>query len=183
MAFNINEIRSQLVKGGARPNLFYVQFDNPANSSADFKVPFLVQATEIPAASIGQVQIPYFGRTIKLAGNRVYPDWSVTVMNDEDFLIRNALEEWSNKINAFEQNIRTFGGSEPSRYKATARVTQLGKDGKALRTYRFNGIWPADISGIGLNWGENDTIEQFQVTFAFDWWDIEDSTTGNAGGS
>lgn len=182
MSFDVNEIRSQLSLDGARPNLFYVQFNNPANSSGDLKVPFLVQAAEIPAATLGEVQVPYFGRTIKLAGNRTYANWTVTVMNDEDFLIRNALEEWSNKINSFQGNIRTFGGAEPTRYKATARVTQLGKTGNALRTYLFDGIFPVDVSGIGLNWADNDQIETFQVTFAYDWWKIDASTTGDAGG-
>lgn len=180
--FNINDIRAQLVGGGARPNLFSVQFNNPANSAGDIKVPFMVQASEIPAATLGEVPVPFFGRTIKLAGNRTYANWTVTVMNDEDHLVRNALENWSNKINSFEGNIRTFGGSEPSRYKGTARVTQYGKAGETLRVYRFNGIFPVDVSGIGLSWADNDQIETFQVTFAYDWWDIDGGVTGNAGG-
>lgn len=182
MAFNINEIRSQLTFGGARPNLFQVQFSNPANGAGDLKVPFLVQAAEIPAATLSEIQVPYFGRTIKVAGNRTYGNWTVTVMNDEDYLIRNALEQWSNRINSFEGNVRTFGGPESSRYKSTGRVTQMSKDGRALRTYRFNGIFPVDVSGIGLNWADNDQIETFQCTFAYDWWDIDTSITGNAGG-
>lgn len=182
MAFNVNEIRSQLTYGGARPNLFQVQFNNPANSAGDLKVPFLVHSAEIPAATLGEVQVPYFGRFIKLAGNRTYSNWTVSIQNDEDFLIRNALENWSNKINSFEGNVNTFGGPEATRYKSTARVVQLGKSGNSLRTYKFNGIFPVDVSGIGLSWADNDQIETYQVTFAFDWWEIDDTTTGNAGG-
>lgn len=182
MAFNVNNIRSQLTLDGARPNLFQVQIINPANGAGDLKVPFLVQASEIPAATLGEVPVPYFGRTIKLAGNRTYSNWTVTIMNDEDFLIRNAMEQWSNRINSFQGNVRTFGGPESSRYKSTARVTQLGKDGRALRVYKFEGIFPVDVSGIGLNWADNDQIETFQVTFAYDWWDIDGGVTGDAGG-
>jgi hypothetical protein len=182
MSFDVNDIRAQLAFGGARPNLFQVQFNNPGNSAGDLKVPFMVQASEIPAASIGEVPVPYFGRIVNVAGNRTYAPWTVTVMNDEDFLVRNALEEWSNKINAFRRNVGGFGSASPSRYKAQARVTQFGKEGNALRTYLFDGIFPTDISGIGLNWADNNQIEQFQVTFVYDYWKIDDSITGNSGG-
>ena len=92
MAFNINEIKSQMLFDGARPALFQVTIQNPANSVADIKVPFMCEATGIPQAELGMVQIPYFGRMIKLAGDRTYADWNVTIINDEDFLIRNAME-------------------------------------------------------------------------------------------
>lgn len=97
MAFNINEIRSQLTLGGARNSLFSVQITNPVNGIADIKVPFMVRATTIPEATLGVIEVPYFGRKIRLAGDRTYGTWTVQVLNDEDFLIRNALEEWSNK--------------------------------------------------------------------------------------
>lgn len=183
MGFDVNEIRSQLTYGGARPNQFEVQIFNPANSSGDLKVPFLVNAASLPASTLGQAPVAYQGRTINLAGNRTFAPWTVTIYNDEDFLIKNALEEWSNKINSMRGNTRGFGGPESSRYKSTARVTQKGKTGNNLRTYRFEGLFPVEVSEIGLNWGENDTIQQFQVTFAYDWWEIDESITGNAGGA
>jgi hypothetical protein len=177
MAFNINEIKSQLAGGGARQNLFQVRITNPANGSADIKVPFLVQASQIPAAGLGTIQVPYFGRTIKLAGDRQYAPWEVLVINDEDFKIRNAMEEWSNKINRFQGNIR-----ELANYKSQAQVIQYGKDGRILREYEFVGLWPANISEIGLDWGANDQIETFGVTFEFDFWRVSGGITGNAGG-
>jgi len=183
MAFNVNEIRSQLTLGGARPNLFQVTIQNPANSVADLKVPFMVQASSIPESNLGQITVPYFGRQIKLAGDRTFGTWNVNVMNDEDFLIRNAMEQWSNTINSLQGNIRGFGASSPLLYKAQAQVIQYSKTGLPIRTYQFNGIFPLSISAIDLNWGTNDTIQNFNVTFAYDWWEVSGGITGNAGGA
>lgn len=177
MAFNINEMRSQLVYGGARQNLFQVRIDNPANTSANFKVPFMVQAAQIPESQLGVIPVFYFGRQMKLAGDRTFGDWTVTVINDEDFLIRNAMEEWSNRINRLERNVRDI-----NRYKTNANVIQYAKDGSPIREYKFNGIFPSVISPIELDWGTTDQIESFQVTFSYDYWTVSGGTTGNAGG-
>lgn len=181
MAFNINEIRSQLTGGGARPTLFQVQITNPINGAGDLKVPFMVRATTLPASTLGVIEVPYFGRKIKVAGDRTFDTWSVTVMNDEDFLIRNAMEEWSNSINLHQQNTR-LGGSSPTEYKSQATVQQYGKDGSILRTYNFNGLFPTDISDITVDWDTVNTIEEFTVTFQYDWWNVSGGITGNAGG-
>jgi hypothetical protein len=114
MAFNVNEIRSQMVGGGARPTLFQVQITNPANGAGDLKVPFMVKATSLPASNLGTIEVGYFGRKVKVAGDRTFDEWSVTVINDEDFLIRNAMEEWMNQINLHQQNTRGFGTSNSS---------------------------------------------------------------------
>lgn len=177
MAFNINDIRSQLAFGGARGNLFQVEIFNRANGAGDFKTPFMVTTTSIPASNLGTINVPYFGRTMKLAGDRTFDQWSVTVMNDEDFIIRNAMEEWSNQINRLQRNVRDL-----NRYKSNATVTQFGKDGTRLRVYEFNGIFPVQIAGIELDWNPNDAIESFQVTFDYDYWTVVGGVTGNAGG-
>ena len=177
MAFNINEMRSQLVYGGARQNLFQVQILNPANSSGDLKTPFMVQAAQIPSSDLGVIPVFYFGRQMKLAGDRTFGEWTVNIINDEDFLIRNAMEEWSNKINRLERNVR-----EINRYKSLATVTQYAKDGTAIRSYEFNGIFPSNITPIDLDWSTTDQIESFQVTFQYDYWTVGQSSTGSAGG-
>ena len=100
MAFNINLFAGALKFGGARPSLFQVNITNPANAAADIQVPLLVRAAQIPAATLGINDVPYFGRQLRIAGNRTFADWTVTVINDEDFAIRNAMEEWSNTINS-----------------------------------------------------------------------------------
>lgn len=183
MAFNVNEIRSQLTLGGARASLFQVTIQNPANSVADIKVPFMVQSAQIPSATLGTIEIPYFGRKIKLAGDRTFAEWTVTIINDEDFLIRNAMEQWSNTINSLQGNLRGFGAASPLLYKAQAQVIQYSKTGLPLRTYQFNGIFPTEISAIDLDWNTTDEIERFSVTFQYDWWEVSGGVTGNAGGS
>jgi hypothetical protein len=177
MAFNINEMRSQLTFDGARQNLFQVQISNPANSSGDAKTRFMCQAAQMPGSDIGVIPVFYFGRQMKLAGDRTFAEWTVTIINDEDFLIRNAMEEWSNQINRLQRNVREIG-----RYKSVAQVTQFSKDGSKLRTYEFNGIFPSNISPIEMDWSTTDQIELFQVTFQYDYWTVGDSVTGDAGG-
>jgi hypothetical protein len=172
MAFNINEFKSQLTGGGARPSLFQVQILNPVNPEADFKIPFMVRSAGIPASSLGSYVVPYFGRTIKYAGDRRFDDWTVTVINDEDFLIRNAMEAWSNAINTHDSNLRSL----PQDYKSTGLITQYSKDGKPIRTYVFEGLHPVAITDMTMDWNATDSIEEFGVTFQYDMWRVEGAT-------
>lgn len=182
MAFNIEEIRSQLTLGGARPTLFQVIISNPVNSVADLKTPFMVRATNLPESDLGTIQVPYFGRRVKLAGDRTYAAWRVTVINDEDFLIRNAMEQWSHAINSAQGNVRTLGTASPLLYKSTAEVIQYSKTGIPVRTYKFNGIYPSTISNVGLDWDARNQIQEFNVDFEYDYWEVSGGVTGNAGG-
>lgn len=180
MAFNIQEIRSQLVLGGARASLFQVQIANPANGAGDIKVPFMVKAAQLPASSLGQIEVPYFGRKIKIAGDRTFAEWSVTVINDEDFLIRNAMEQWMNSINSHAGNIREFGSASPLLYKSNAQITQFSKTGVPIREYTFNGMFPTDVSTIEMAWETTDAIEEFTVTFQYDFWEVTGGITGTS---
>lgn len=181
MAFNINEMRSQLTFGGARASQFQVQIQNPVNGVADLKTPFMVQAAQIPESTIGTIEIPYFGRKVKIAGDRTFAEWTVTVMNDEDFLIRNAMEQWMNAINSHQENLRDFGSASPLQYKSQAQITQFSKTGAPLRVYNFNGLFPTNIGNIQMDWNTTDDIERFDVTFQYDWWNVSGGVTGNAG--
>lgn len=183
MAFNINDIRAQLTFGGARPSLFQVIISNPINSVADLKVPFLCKAAQMPASTLGLIEVPYFGRKLRMAGDRQFAPWTVTIINDEDFLVRNAMEQWNNSINLYQQNVSALGSGAPSLYKSQATITQFGKAGELLRTYQFNGIYPESISAIDVAWASVDEIEEFQVTFQYDTFEVLNSITGNAGGS
>jgi len=171
MAFNINEFRKQgLASGGVRPSLFEVVISPGIgeDTATLTKFTFTCEASEIPDATIGSVQVSYFGRQIKLAGDRTYQDWSVTVINDEDFTVRNMFEAWSNQMNQFVGNLKL---SKNNSYKnGSAIVTQYGKSGDKLRSYEFVGIFPTVISNIGLNWGEQNQIQRFGVTFSYDYW-------------
>ena len=176
MAFNINDIKGALKLGGARGTLFQVQITNVANSVADNIAPFLIESTQLPSAQLSTIEVPYFGRRIKLAGDRSYGSWQVRVINDENFLVRNALEEWSNKINGFTSNIRNQVS-----YQSEAHISQYSKTGEIVRTYNFHNIWPSEIAPIDLDWSSTD-IERFVVTFQYDYWTV-DGATGNAGGN
>lgn len=180
MAFNINEIRSQLVLGGSRPSLFQVRLSNPVNSAGDLKAPFMIKATQLPASTLGLIEVPYYGRKFKIAGNRTFAPWPITVINDEDFLIRNAMEEWSHAINSHVANLREFGAASPSEYKRDATVTQFSKTGVAIREYKFVGLFPTDITEMPLSWESVDEIAQFDVSFQYDYWTVS-GATGNAG--
>jgi hypothetical protein len=182
MAFNVNEFAGALKAGGARPSLFQVQITNPINGVADAQVPFLCKSATIPESTISAIDVPYFGRNIKLAGTRTFGEWSPTIINDEDFAIRNAMEQWSNAINSFQGNLNNAGGTAPSLYKANALVTQYSKTGDILRVYDFVGIFPTEVSTIELGWENGDAIEEFTITFAYDYWQVAGGQTGNAGG-
>lgn len=175
MAFSINDFKSQLVGGGARPTLFRVRITNPITGVADFKTPFMISAATLPDSTVGVYPVYYFGREIKYAGDRRFNDWTVRVINDEDFAVRNAMESWSNAINSHVSNTRT----PPTAYKSQAQIFQYGKDGSVLREYTFQGLFPSNISDIQTNWGSRDTYEEFTVTFQYDLWTVSGGNTGN----
>jgi hypothetical protein len=130
---------------------------------------FHVRASQLPQSTLGQVVVPYFGRQIKLAGNRVFDDWTVTVINDEDFAIRNALEAWSHNINQHVGNTNTLGSAK-SAYQGNGIVRQYDQGGSPIQTYVFTGLFPVAISPIDLAW-EAEAVEEYTVTFAIDWWE------------
>ena len=174
MAFKISDFRSNMAGDGARPNLFSVTLVFPTiaanGAAAGQKTTFMAKAAQLPGSTIGQVPLFYFGREVKFAGNRSFTDWTLQIVNDEDFLIRNALESWMNAINSNEGNVRTGTALNPSTYSVDALVTQYGKAGNVLKTYKFVGLFPVDVAPIDLDWGSNDTIEEYATTFAFQYW-------------
>src|SRR6056300_443409 len=172
MAFNINQFKSELVGGGARPTLFQVQITNPIEPAADLKLPFMAKTAALPGSTLGSTIVPYFGRQVKYAGDRTFEDWTITVINDEDFLVRNAMEAWSNAINSHDANTRAL----PQNYKSNGIITQFGKDGSSLRSYIFEGMFPISVEGIAMDWSATDTIEEFTVTFQYDLWRVEGIT-------
>jgi hypothetical protein len=180
MAFNLNEFRGNLVGDGARPNLFSVQMAfpgiTPDGAAAADKVQFMAKAAQLPGSTVGTVPMYYFGREVKFAGNRTFADWTLQIINDEDFIIRYALEEWMNSINSHEGNLRDPNAVNQLGYTTDAQVTQFGKAGDVLKQYQFVGMFPVDIAPIDLDWGSNDSIEEYSVTFAYQYW-ISDTTS------
>ena len=183
---NITNFRDRLVGGGARPNLFEVNIELPDGviGQADYRddVRFMVKAAEIPAANIGNIPVPFRGRVLPVAGDRTFDPWTLTVINDAKFNIRDAMEQWSNKINDLQFDV---GDISPSNYQTKAEVFQLSRGGKTtsasstggetinvLRTYNFEGIYPSVVSSIPLDYGATDSIEEFQVTFNYLFWTV-----------
>ena len=180
MAFNVAEFRANMIGDGARPNLFSVSLNFPTSvtngTTAASKTTFMARAAQLPGSTVGTVEVPYFGRNLKFAGNRTFTDWTLTIINDEDFAIRNSLENWLNLINSHAGNVRSANASTPSGYSVDAQVTQYGKAGEAIKSYSFVGLFPVDLAAIDLDWGTNDSIEEYAATFAFQWWESNSTT-------
>jgi hypothetical protein len=175
MAFNVNNFINSMAKDGARPNLFEIIF---TDAGQNFTI--RARASSLPASSIGMASAYYFGRLAKFAGNRTFADWAVTVLVDEpDFVSgpRAALERWSNSLNAHVANNRSAAYLAPVGYQKDATIIQYGKTGNAIATYLMRGCFPVDVGAMGLDWGANDTISEFSVTFAMQYWERTETTT------
>ena len=189
---SITNFRDRLVGGGARPNMFEVNITLPEqiapNGDISQDMRFLVKGAEIPAAVIGNIPVPYRGRILPVAGDRTFDPWTITVINDTDFSIRNAMEQWSNFINDIQTN---QGSADPASYQTNAIVKQLSRDGGTsgnsdtipiLREYKFEGIYPNSVSSIPLDYGATDQIQEFQVTFNYLFYEVtggDDGTSAN----
>ena len=157
--FNVGNFRSQMVGDGARPNLFActipdltVNLNGETGSEVAFN--FMCRAAQLPGSTVNSIPVNYFGRELKFSGNRVFSEWTVTIINDEDFKVRNTFEKWMSSLNSHVSNLRSL--VSPSSYQ---------------KEYKFVGIFPIDVSPIELDWSANDSIEEFAVTFAYQWWE------------
>lgn len=198
MPFNVSSFASRgLPYGGARASLFEVFLFLPqgvANAAAEAQFTFVCKAAAIPASTVGQVEVPFFGRKVKFAGNRTFDNWTVTIMNDEDFAVRHAIERWSQAINSNINNLRAgsvLKETGAQSYRSIAQVRHYTKTGQfeggaaagdaasVSRVYTFENIFPLNISNIDLNWETTDAIEEFTVEFAYDYWTVEEAALGN----
>lgn len=181
MAFNIQQFRSEMRGDGARPNLFECTLTFPAGVG-DVAAPytFMARAAQLPGSTVNSVPVNYFGRELKFAGNRTFPEWNVIVINDESFNVRNAFERWLSLINSHAGNLRSPGFLKgDGGYQSDGKIIQFGKKGNRLKKYKFIGMFPIDVSPIEMDWGANDSIEEFSVTFAYQWWE-SDTTDGQS---
>ena len=179
----ITDFKSKMAGGGARPNLFEVDlvFPDPIAVENDVKEKsrFLVKAALLPASNITPIEVNFRGRILKIAGDRTFDTWTVTVINDVDFSIRSAMEKWMDFINSMED---ATGAQDPALYQPDAYVHQLDRDGSTLRSYRFHDIFPTNISAIDLSYETVDSVEEFTVEFQVQWWEAIKGTGANAGG-
>ena len=181
----ISDFKSKLTGGGARPNLFEVVLAFPSTvapvneNEVLQKSRFLVKAAALPASTIAPVEIPFRGRILKVAGDRTFETWTITVINDTDFMIRSAMEKWMNTINKLDD---ASGITNPVDYQTDAMVHQLDRDGSTLRTYKFKSIFPTNISTIDLNYETTDTIEEFTVEMQVHYWEAFKGSSAAANG-
>jgi hypothetical protein len=166
--FNVDQFKAQLAGGGARPNQFFVQLTFPSSVTlgalAIQSSPFLVTAASLPGSIVNPAMVHYRGREVKLAGERVFNPWTVNVLNDNNFTIRNALEDWMNQMNDLQDN---SGELSPAKYQADMLVTQLDRNNIPLKTYQIRSAFPIDVTEVPLDFGANDQISQFSATFAY----------------
>ena len=178
----ISDFKSKLTGGGARANLFEVvlTFPDLAQPPTDVldKSRFLVKAARLPASNIQQIDVPFRGRILKIAGDRTFDSWSITVINDTDFAIRSAFERWMNVINRLSDNT---GAVNPADYQADCYVYQLDRDGQALRSYRFFDTFPTQVGPIELSY-DAQGIQEFTVELQVQYLEIIKGTSPVAGG-
>ena len=181
--FNLDKFKTSLAQAGARPSLFSVLFDYPSTiTEPPTKATFLARAASIPASTVGSYDVHYHGKAIKVAGDRTFDTWDTTIFNDEDFGIRNTLENWMKSISDHSLNTRDntkFSSAEGvgAKYKSTLQVRQHGKAGTDLRTYIFEGAWPSSLSAITLDWSTASEIEEFVCTWTYDSWKVSDNVS------
>lgn len=170
MTINVEAFKSKLVGGGARSNLFKVQMQLPPTMGLALDFEFFCRAANLPGVTVEVVPVSHQGRVVKVYGNRTFEDWNITVYNDENFRYRDMFFVWSNRINGLESNLTQQTETGTGTYKGEATITQLGKDGRALRAYRLRGCWPTVVNAIDVDWDAKTEIQNFQVTLAYDYW-------------
>jgi len=191
---SLSQFKSRLAGGGARPNLFEVSIPSfpsaiseawgSGDQSENGTFKFLCKAAALPASNTPSIPVPFRGRQLKVAGDRTFDPWTVTIINDEDFQLRTAFERWANVISKLDD---ATGVTNPSSYMTDAFVQQLGRGAErfattnsggqsaVLRTYKFFDIFPTNISEIALGYDSGDTLEEFTVAF-----DVQYYTIGNS---
>ena len=180
----ITDFKSKLSGGGARSNLFECELAFPTAVNVEGlndilnKARFLVKAANLPASNVAPIEVPFRGRVLKIAGDRTFDTWTITVINDTDFAIRSAFEKWMNTINRVSDNT---GTTNPADYQADAFVFQLDRSGETLRKYKFYDVFPTQVAPIELSY-DAQGIQEFQVELQVLYWESIKGNGVNAGG-
>jgi len=184
--FNVERFKSALTNGGARPNQFAVQMSFPTYVAgaqlAVARAPFLISVAELPGQTVNPAIVQYRGREVKFVGDRIYAPFTMTVLNDSEMSIRTALEQW---MGGMEDYVGKFGRLQPSEYQRDMQVFQLDRNGNALKSYNIANAFPVDLSPVGLDFGANDQISSFTVTFQYQHFTVSNNPLGsivNVGG-
>ena len=182
---NVSSFLTQ-VKQGVRPNMFQVDITFPGTVEADQTlVSYMCKSAALPASNIGVIEVPFRGRTVKIAGDRTFDNWSATFINDKEMKTRAYFEEWLNKINTHKANTGEI--QDPTAYGRSVVIRQLEKDntpaGSELRSYKLWYAFPISTSAIDLAYDSNDQIEEFSVEFQYSYWTVGDDSDTTAGDS
>lgn len=170
----VDDFKAKLKGGGARPNLFNVTVNFPVYAAGNVEVTsFMCKGAQLPASMMEAIAIPFRGRELKIAGDRTFEPWNVTVINDTDFIVRNAMERWMDGINGHTTN---SGLVDPIDYQADLFVDQLDREGKSIKRYNFRGCFPTNVSAIDLSYDNPNTIEEFTVEFQVQYWESNTTT-------
>jgi len=177
MAFNLDQFRSRLKDGGARPSLFEMELRWPQSVTTGVDAAkasrFMVKMAELPPSTLTPIVVGYFGRKLNVVGDRSFTNLTVTVINDEDFIIRKALEEWLDRMAGVSSAVSQYrGGSSEGGYTTTLSLTQFGRQGDRLRTYEFVGAFPNNVAAIPVDWDSTDSIETYTCEFTYQWWEV-----------
>lgn len=168
MSLRVDDFKSKLTGGGARANLFQASVTYPGYAAGDVELTsFMCKAASLPASTIENIDVPFRGRNLKVAGDRTFEPWTITIINDTDFSIRNAFERWMNGMNSHTENT---GLTNPTDYKADMLVEQLDKSGVVVKRYDFRGAFPSSVGSIEVSYDSNDEIEEFEVELQYDYW-------------
>ena len=180
--FNVERFKSSLTSGGARPNQFMVQLSFPTYVAgaqlAVARAPFLVSVAELPGQTVNPAIVQYRGREVKFAGDRIYAPFTITVLNDAEMSIRSAMEQWMGGI---EDYIDKLGRMTPSEYQRDMQVYQLDRNGNTLKEYKIANAFPVDLSPVSLDFGANDQISTFTVTFQYQHFTVSNNPGGTIG--
>ena len=169
----VDDFKAKLTGGGARPNLFKATINFPAYAGGDSEfTSFMVKGAGLPSSTIANIDVPFRGRQLKIAGDRTFEPWTITIINDSEMKVRNAFETWMNGIN---EHVNNTGLQNPTDYQADMIVEQLGKDGAVTKEYKIRGAFPTNVSQIELSYDTNDQIEEFTVEINYQYW--ESNTT------
>ena len=196
----LSQFKSKLIGGGTRPNLFEVSIPTfpsaiseawaAGDDSENGIFKFLCKASVLPASNLGSVEVPFRGRILKVAGDRTFDDWTVTIINDEDFKLRTAFERWSNVMSRLDD---ATGVTNPTSYMTDGYVQQLGRgsqvgaasndggESSVLRSYKFFDVFPVTVGEIALSYDTTDTLEEFDVTFRYQYFTIGNSAQSSGG--
>lgn len=187
MPIDVTGFINNLQHGGARPTLFKVRFAPPRGVSFSgsalkgfSKSEFMVKAAQLPGRTDGVIELSYQGRKIKLPGDPTFPEWQVTVINDEDFAVKNAMEMWQSAINEHVENVRKV--NDVTQLMSDITVDQISQQGKVIKSYVLKYAFPSDVAPIEVSWEQNDTVEEFTVSWNYSWWE-SNTTDGKGSGS